>query len=48
MIVPFYASYNANLGKDEKMALNSSMIPSTPCVFASRKSECVPVFIYTA
>jgi len=30
------------------MALNSSMIPSMPCAYASRKSECVPVFIYTA
>ena len=48
MIVHFCVSYNASLGKDGKMAPNSFMIPSMPYAYASRKSECVPVFIYTA
>ena len=48
MMMHFCVSYNASLGKDEKMVQISSMIPSMPCAFASKKSGCVPVFTYTA
>ena len=48
MIVHFYVSYNANLEKDKKMVLNFSMILSMPYAFASRRKECVHVFIYIA
>lgn len=47
MTVHFCVSYNSSLEKDGKMAQSSSMIPSMLYAFASRKSECVPVFIYT-
>lgn len=48
MTVPSSVFCNANLGKDERMVPNFSMIPNMHCAYVSRKGEPVPVSIYTA